>query len=265
MDPAVGSHGIARPVAAAGADADTRSTEQPPAGVVAATRRAISGTDGHAVHAGSSTDAAADADAHADACAGLWLRLRLQLPAGPGAADLGLRGACCRRRDVAHHADNRLRMDGEAVRIEHMEPGDRSTVRDLLVALTLEEQQHFDHPRETAEEVAQRLPVTPTFAGENHYLVARGEAGAPLGLCWVAFFDPGNGLEAEIAELYVRPDARGNGVATRLVSTAMDLIRSRGVTFASVWTRPDNEAAIAVYRAAGFRPTEQTVLTWLPL
>ena len=156
-------------------------------------------------------------------------------------------------------------MDGEPVRIDQMEPGDGSAVRDLLVALTLEEQRHFDHPQETAEEVAHRLRVAPTFAGENHYLVARDETGAPLGLCWVAFFDPGNGLEAEIAELYVRPDARAQGVATRLVSVAMDLIRSRGVTFAAVWTRADNEAALAVYRSAGFRPTEQTVLTWLPL
>ena len=156
-------------------------------------------------------------------------------------------------------------MDGEAVRIDQMGPGDGSTVRDLLVALTLEEQGHFDHPQETAEEVVRRLRVSPTFAGENHYLVARDEAGAPLGLCWVAFFDPGNGLEAEIAELYVRPEARAHGVATRLVSAAMDLIRSRGVTFAAVWTRADNEAALAVYRSAGFRPTEQTVLTWLPL
>ena len=156
-------------------------------------------------------------------------------------------------------------MDGEAVRIDEMAPGDGSTVRDLLVALTLEEQRHFDHPQETAEEVARRLRVSPTFAGENRYIVARDEAGEPLGLCWVAFFDPGNGLEAEIAELYVRPDARALGVATRLVAAAMDLVRSRGVTFASVWTRADNEAALAVYRAAGFRPTEQTVLTWLPL
>ena len=156
-------------------------------------------------------------------------------------------------------------MNGEALRVDEMEPGEGSAVGDLLVALTLEEQRHFDHPQETAEEVAQRLRVSPTFAGENHFLVAREDAGNPVGLCWVAFFDPGNGLEAEIAELYVRPEARTQGVATRLVGAAMDLIRSRGVTFASVWTRADNEAALAVYRAAGFRPTEQTVLTWLPL
>ena len=33
----------------------------------------------------------------------------------------------------------------------------------------------------------------------------------------------------------------------------------------TVWTRPDNPLALAVYRHHGFRPTEQTVLTWLPL
>ena len=68
-----------------------------------------------------------------------------------------------------------------------------------------------------------------------------------------------------MAELYVRPDGRGQGVAHRLMAAAMDLIRSREVTFACVWTRGDNHAAVAAYQAAGFVPTQQTVLTWLPL
>ena len=156
-------------------------------------------------------------------------------------------------------------MNGEPVRIEEMQSVDLDAVRDLLVELTLEEQRHFDHPQETPDEIARRLRISPAFAGQNHYLLARDTGGNPVGLCWVALFDPGNGLEAEIAELYVRPDARTYGVATQLVTAAMELIRSSGVTFASVWTRGDNEPALAVYRAAGFRPTEQTVLTWLPL
>lgn len=146
-----------------------------------------------------------------------------------------------------------------------MRADELASVRDLLVDLTVGEQRHFDHPQEAPDEIARRLRVSPTFSGENHYLVARDQDGVPLGLCWVALFDPGNGLEAEIAELYVRPEARERGVATRLVTAAMELIRSSGVTFASVWTRGDNDAAVAVYRAAGFRTTEQTVLTWLPL
>ena len=49
------------------------------------------------------------------------------------------------------------------------------------------------------------------------------------------------------------------------MAEAMQLIRRREVTFACVWTRGDNEAALAAYISAGFGPTEQTVLTWLPL
>jgi ribosomal protein S18 acetylase RimI-like enzyme len=81
----------------------------------------------------------------------------------------------------------------------------------------------------------------------------------------VVLFDPGTGLEGEIAELYVRPEVRGGGVARHLVGEAMALLRRRHVTFACVWTRDDNPAALAAYRAAGFAPTEQAVLTWLPI
>jgi hypothetical protein len=45
----------------------------------------------------------------------------------------------------------------------------------------------------------------------------------------------------------------------------MRLFRERAVSFVAVWTRPDNPAALAVYRNHGFQATEQTVLTWLPL
>jgi hypothetical protein len=45
----------------------------------------------------------------------------------------------------------------------------------------------------------------------------------------------------------------------------MALFRQRRVTFACVWTRAANAAAVRLYQRAGFRPTEQMVLTWLPL
>lgn len=152
-----------------------------------------------------------------------------------------------------------------AVHIAALHDHDDHAVRQLLVDLTLEEQEHYAHPQESREEVSRRMRVAPGFSGENHFLVARDSDGVALGLCWLVLFDPGNGLEAEIAELYVRPESRGRGIATRLAAAAMEVIRSRSVTFATVWTRTDNPAALAVYRAAGFAPTEQTVLTWLPL
>jgi ribosomal protein S18 acetylase RimI-like enzyme len=151
------------------------------------------------------------------------------------------------------------------VRIAESEGDAEPDVLALLVHLALEDQEHYDHPRETPDQIAERLHARPRFTGENHIMVARDEAGAAVGLCWVALFDPGTGLEAEIAELYVEPAWRGRGVATQLVAAAMELIKRRQVTFASVWTRDDNAAALAAYRAAGFAASKQTVLTWLPL
>lgn len=155
-------------------------------------------------------------------------------------------------------------MVGDGIRVERLEDRDPA-VLELLADFVHAEQDHYDHPRESRDEIRARLDPSPRFTGENHLLVARDMAGNPLGLCWVVLFDPGTGLEGEVAELYVRPDRRSQGIAGRLVREAVDLFRSRGVTFASVWTRGDNSAALAVYRSAGFAPTDHTVLTWLPL
>jgi ribosomal protein S18 acetylase RimI-like enzyme len=152
----------------------------------------------------------------------------------------------------------------DEIHIEEMS-GQDAEVAAMLVDLTLAEQDHYDHPAESRAEVERRLRVAPRFTGENHLLVARDASGHAVGVCWIVLFDPGNGLEAELAELYVRPEVRGGGVARRLVAEAVAFLRARRVSFASVWTRGDNDAALAAYRAAGFTPTEQAVLTWLPL
>jgi ribosomal protein S18 acetylase RimI-like enzyme len=158
------------------------------------------------------------------------------------------------------------RQVGAAYRIEALDNPDDGDVRRLLVQLTLEEQQGYDHPRETEAEISARTgPVAPRFSGENRVFVARDGAGRIAGLCWCVLFDPGTGLEGEVAELYVEPEARGRGLGSALVGEAKRLFRERGVTFAAVWTHPDNAAALEVYRRHGFEPTEQTVLTWLPL
>src|SRR5438552_170281 len=39
----------------------------------------------------------------------------------------------------------------------------------------------------------------------------------------------------------------------------------RRVTLAYVWTRPDNDAAVKLYRSAGFEPNRQLVMTWYPI
>ena len=58
--------------------------------------------------------------------------------------------------------------------------------------------------------------------------------------------------EAELARLIVDPDRRGRGLGRRLV--ALLAARAAQLGFDDVWLRvaPDNEPAIACYRAAGF-------------
>ena len=148
--------------------------------------------------------------------------------------------------------------------IEPLPAAQYAEIRDLLLDLLLQEQGHFDHPRLTRSELDAALPpARPTFRGENHLFTAR-EGERPVGMCWCVLYDPGTGLEGEVAELYVDPAARRQGVGTRLLEAAVELFRRRGVTFAAVWTRRDNVPAHRLYTAAGFAPTEQTVLTWYP-
>jgi ribosomal protein S18 acetylase RimI-like enzyme len=162
-------------------------------------------------------------------------------------------------------ADGRA-MSDDGIRIERLGDGDHAGVRALLVDLAVEEQERYDHPSQTREQIERGMPpLRSSFTGENHVFVARDAGGDTVGVCWCVLFDPGTGLEGEVAELYVRPDARGLGLSARLLDEAMALFRGRHVTFACVWTRDDNPAALAAYRRAGFKTTEQTVLTWLPL
>jgi ribosomal protein S18 acetylase RimI-like enzyme len=136
----------------------------------------------------------------------------------------------------------------------------------LLRELMLAEQRHYDHPQLTEKEIEHDVANAPAarFSGENVILAAR-TAGTVVGLCWCVFFNPGTGLEAEVAEVYVDPNFRSQGIGGKLLRQAVQLFRERNVTFAAVWTRENNPQAVRVYEEAGFRRTEQLVLTWLPL
>jgi ribosomal protein S18 acetylase RimI-like enzyme len=49
-----------------------------------------------------------------------------------------------------------------------------------------------------------------------------------------------------------------------LVRKAVRLFDERRVTLGYVWTRPDNESAVKLYKSAGFEPNRQLVMTWYP-
>ena len=147
-----------------------------------------------------------------------------------------------------------------------LDPAEHELVRPLLRELMLSEQRHYDHPQLSEKEIEHDVANAPAarFSGEHVILAARA-AGKVVGLCWCVFFNPGTGLEAEVAEVYVDPSFRSQGIGGKLLRQAVQLFRQRNVTFAAVWTRENNPQAVRVYEEAGFRRTEQLVLTWLPL
>jgi ribosomal protein S18 acetylase RimI-like enzyme len=147
-----------------------------------------------------------------------------------------------------------------------LDPAEHDLVRPLLRELMLAEQRHYDHPQLNEREIEHDVANAPAarFSGENVILAARA-GDRVVGLCWCVFFNPGTGLEAEVAEVYVHPSVRSRGIGRALLRQAVQLFRERNVTFAAVWTRENNPQAVRVYEEAGFRRTEQLVLTWLPL
>jgi ribosomal protein S18 acetylase RimI-like enzyme len=154
--------------------------------------------------------------------------------------------------------------DGSTVTVERIADARLGEVRPLLLELLTEDQRHYQRADGEAVEVEGLVGrVSPRFEGENLVLGVR-EADRLVAFCWCVFFDPGTGYEAEVAEVFVRPENRRRGLATALVKAAVEIFEERAVTFAAVWTHPSNAAAVRLYRAAGFAPTEQTVLTWLP-
>jgi ribosomal protein S18 acetylase RimI-like enzyme len=142
---------------------------------------------------------------------------------------------------------------------------DLRLIKPLLVELQLYEQPHFaDHPQLSAGQIDEALDVRPVFQGENVVFACRDDQGGISGFCWVVLFDPGTGLEGELAEVYVAPAHRGRGVGEALVRRAVQLFEQRGVTLGYVWTRADNEPALRLYLGSGFEPTQQLILTWYP-
>jgi ribosomal protein S18 acetylase RimI-like enzyme len=153
----------------------------------------------------------------------------------------------------------------DALTVERLGDEELVLIRPLLVDLHLVEQPHYgDHPQLSREQIEGGLESIPArFEGENVVFVVR-EGGEIAGFCWVVLFDPGTGLEGEVAEVYVGDAHRGRGVGEALVRRAVELFKERGVTLGYVWTRPENEPATRLYRTAGFNPTRQLVLTWYP-
>jgi ribosomal protein S18 acetylase RimI-like enzyme len=95
-------------------------------------------------------------------------------------------------------------------------------------------------PEEWDADVARHAPP-------NAMLVAVDETGRPIGFVAV------HPAEGEMYLLFVHPDHAGRGIGRALLDAAHEVLRSAGCSEAFLYTHEQNERAIAVYEAAGYR------------
>ena len=101
------------------------------------------------------------------------------------------------------------------------------------------------------------------------YLVAVDDKGHAVGMCGLII-----GLfEAEVMNVAVHPDYRGQGIAQKLMDALMEAGEARGVKEYTLEVRVSNTGAIHVYEAHGFvgegirpgfyrMPTEDALIMW---
>jgi ribosomal protein S18 acetylase RimI-like enzyme len=134
--------------------------------------------------------------------------------------------------------------------VRRAEHGDADAVGRLLHDFNTEFDDITPGPDALAERVRELIA-----SGETIVLLA---GGGPDGLA-VLRFRPAiwtSGLECYLAELYVVPDRRGQGLGRALMETALAVAREEGADSMDLGTSDDDVAARALYESLGFSNRE---------
>ena len=102
------------------------------------------------------------------------------------------------------------------------------------------------------EDWAARLARAAT-SGIDHALIAEIE-GEPVGLAW-AKVDADEPALVNLFQMWVAPEARGQGVAAGLLAEAVRWARARGATAMQLGVNCANDEALRLYVRAGFVAT----------
>ena len=60
------------------------------------------------------------------------------------------------------------------------------------------------------------------------------------------------GRDAFVDEIYLLPEARGQGIGTQAMQTMIETCRTNGIQAIHLEVSPDNESAVAYYQKCGF-------------
>jgi ribosomal protein S18 acetylase RimI-like enzyme len=143
------------------------------------------------------------------------------------------------------------------LRVRSAEPADRAVVHALLTAQLIEHDLPADRDRiDRGLDAAFRR-------GSPAWLVLAERNGKPVGVLLanqIVSVEAG-GESLWIEELYVIPEARRAGVARAILTHVLEEARRRGLRALDLEVVRTQAAALALYRAAGFREVARDRLT----
>lgn len=116
---------------------------------------------------------------------------------------------------------------------------------ELLVAFNTE----YGDPAPPAEELGAHLA---RICGEDASVLLVGSPAAGVAVLRFRTQSWQPELEAYLAEFYVVPERRGEGIGTRFLDSVIEHARARGATYLDLNTSEDDEAARRVYERRGF-------------
>lgn len=129
--------------------------------------------------------------------------------------------------------------------VRRAQPEDADNVARLLYDFNTE----YDEPTPDPPELAARLREV---MGDDTIVLLAGDG--PDGLAVLRFRLSlwSSGKECYLAELYVAPARRGQGLGRSLMETAIEVARSEGADWMDLGTSEDDVAARALYESLGF-------------
>jgi GNAT superfamily N-acetyltransferase len=128
---------------------------------------------------------------------------------------------------------------------------DWQVYRDIRMAALLEAPEAFVATR--AQEEALDEQVWRDRVRRSCRLVAESD-GTPLGVVSLGQAEEPDAGAGELFGLWVAPEARGTGLAWKLVEAGADQARKDGRSRLSYWVGTDNGRAVAFASSFGFRP-----------
>jgi ribosomal protein S18 acetylase RimI-like enzyme len=108
----------------------------------------------------------------------------------------------------------------------------------------------FDEPTPGPERIAER--IRELLAGGDTAILLAGSGPDGLAILRFRLAITTPGLECHLAELYVVPARRGQGLGRALMNAAIDAARARGADYMDLGTSEDDVAARALYESLGF-------------